>query len=339
MVRKYSGPLQKGKRSAYVPGGRKNKPRRHFAKLAKKTPLSNRQYTQVKQIIKGRKEIKFGTFYEYDNLGGYDGQLTNPIINPVVFPFVNAPQSDSAAFTILQTGFNLNAPSITMNNDVAGSVHKIGGYHMAKGDTSTTRDGDYMRLHSHKVMINISMLNNVTDNENVESDYPLKFQIYQIRAKQLPQGTSPSLTGGLFLGPQNQINGIGDLDCSTFQLQNLYKINREMWHVDASKTFILQNPPLTGLNNNSTTLQSGKRYPTNRRCSFWMNKPKKALRFTNGTSTSGLNLEPENVNLVTYIVVVASRVGQNSTDVATTSNRFANRWQMSTCGISKFVDM
>jgi len=331
MARKYSGPLQKGKRSAKVP---KRAPR--------KRGLNTIEKSQVRKIIKNRKEIKFGTFYEYDNLGAYDGQLTNPVINPVVFPSVNAPQSECAAFTILQTGFNLNAPSIALNNDVGGAVNKIGGYHMARSTSvanSTTRDGDYMRLHSHKVMINISMIHNDNTSENIESDYPLKFQVYQIRAKQLPQGTSPSLSGGLFLGPQNQIAGISDIDCSIFQLQNLYKINTENWHVDKTKTFILQNPPLTGQNNQSTTLQSGKRYPTTRSCSFWMHKPKKDLRFTNSTSTTGLNLEPENVNLTTYIVVIASRLGQKSTDVADTEHKFANRWQMSTCGISKFVDM
>lgn len=329
-ARKYAGPLQPGKRSAYVPGTRKR------TKTTKKG-LNSTEKSQVKKIIKGRKEIKFGTFFEYDNLGTYAAPNYNQVITPRVFPFINAPVADAAGFTILQTGYNLNAVSNAMNAAVGGSVNPIGGYHMLKGDTSTTRDGDYMRLQSHRVNLRINMLRNSQSTLQVENQYPLKFQIYLVRPKQLPSGYASSLSSGIFTGPQNQIVGIADIDASVFQLSKLFKINRDQWHLDKKKTFILQNPASAGAAETASTPNVGPRYPTAHSCSFWLHKPKKELRFTNTTSATGLSNEPENLNLTSYIIVVATRIGDNGDN--DTTNSYADRWTLATNGVSKFVDM
>jgi hypothetical protein len=213
--RKYSGPLVPGTTSVRQFNRRVRRTARGRPIIRrlknKKSGLTNFARTQVKSIIKARKEIKFGTFFEYDNLGSTAAPVYNSIITPRVFPFVNAPVADAAGYTILQTGYNLNSVSTAMNTEVAGSVNPIGGYHMAKGDTSTTRDGDYMRLQSHRVNLRINMLKNAKSTLQVENQYPLKFQIYLIRPKQLPSGYSPSLVNGLFLGPQNQMVGINTI--------------------------------------------------------------------------------------------------------------------------------
>lgn len=340
--RKYSGPLVPGTTSTRqfnrrVPRRVKGKRVRYFAKTAKKAPLSNKQRSQVRQIIKGRKEIKFGTFFEYDNLGTTAAPNYNQVITPRVFPFINAPVADAAGFTILQTGYNLNAVSTAMNSSVAGSVNPIGGYHMLKGDTSTTRDGDFMRLQSHRVNLRINMLKNAKSTLQVENQYPLKFQVYLVRPKQLPSGYAASLSAGIFIGPQNQIVGIADIDASVFQLSNLFKINKDQWHLDKLKTFILQNPSSPGATDAEATTYVGPRYPTSRSCSFWLHKPKKDLRFTNTTSATGLSNEPENLNLTSYIIVVATRIGDNGDN--DTTNSYADRWTLATNGVSKFVDM
>lgn len=110
MPRKYSGPLMPGKKSAYVKGARKNKPRRAKSKVG----LNTVEKKQVKNIVASRKELKYTNYwYNYDNYNPANYTATQlPMLTAgITLPNVYDVGNGTSTLIGLQTGAYLNSAS------------------------------------------------------------------------------------------------------------------------------------------------------------------------------------------------------------------------------------
>lgn len=339
MPRKYSGPLMPGKKSAYVKGARKNKPRRAKSKVG----LNTVEKKQVKKIVASRKELKYTNYwYNYDNYNPANYTATQlPMLTAgITLPNVYDVGNGTSTLIGLQTGAYLNSASTQLDAALTAAgqgnvMNALGGYGMPIGDTSTSRDGNYAYFHSGKVTLQINSIvasgNGGTVNDSIS---PLCFRIIHVRAKKDAAGITPSLSGDLFRDMVNNNQGFMS-DMTLRQLMTDFSFNRDRFQVQKDIKFKLSEPVQPGYAGNSANQPiRNLPYPTQKTVTLWLDKPKKKLRFNTTDNSLTNQFEPLNYDFVSYIFVLCCREQTTNGEYSST----VKRWTLTTQGQTKFRD-
>ena len=338
MPRKYHGPLQPGKRSAYVKGTRANKKRTH-----RRTGLNKIEKKQVKSIIAKRKELKYTNYwYNYDfyDPSQYTATQLQELTGGITLPNVYDVNNGTATILGLQTGAYLNSASSQLDAALTAAgqgniMNPLGGYGMPQGDTAQSIDGNYAYFHSGRVNLQINSIvasgNGGTVNDSVS---PLCFRVIHVKAKTDAAGTTPSLTGDLFGDMANKNAGFMS-DMTLRQLMNDYGFNRDRFHVCKDIKFKLQEPVQPGYAGNAANQPiRNYSYPSQKNITLWLDKPKKKLRFNSTDNNLTNQFEPLNYDFVNYIFVICCREQTTNGEYSST----VKRWNLTTQGQTKFRD-
>ena len=335
MPRKYAGPLQPGKRSAYVKGARKNRRRRP---AAKKGGLNKIEKKQVKGIIAARKELKYCPNWRnhdhYDPANYSDTQLA-PILASTILPNVFDVGNGVTSIVGFQTGnyLNSNSQQLDANLVAAGQnpcMYALGGYGMERGDTSTTIDGNEVYFNSGKINFQINTV--VTTTSSIDPMVnPLCYRVLHVKCKKDAAGVTPSTSGQLFRDMTNDNAGFMS-DMTQRQLFHDYGINRQRFIVLKDMKFKLsqQLAPTLGANVNQPV--PNYPYASQKNFTLYLDRPKKKLRM--GEADNGTNnyFEPNNYDYVHYIYVICCREQINSGSFSQTGKA----WTITTQGQSTY---
>ena len=340
--RKYAGPLQPGKRSAYVKGTRAGKRRPKSAPA--KRGLNKVEKKQVKAIIANKKEFKYSPkFINYDN---YDPALYTDFQRPITVGATTLPNVYSAANnTVTIVGFQMGQYANTASSQLdaaltaAGTnpcMNQLGGIGMENGIDQTNIIGDYALLHSSKVNFQINTSPQGGNADNVaETVSPMIFRVIHVSCKQDQAGITPSLSGDLFRDMTNENKGLMS-DMTLKQLMTDYNLNRERFHVHKDFKFKLSEPvepDYAGTTANQNVLNLP--YPTQKNFSLWMPKPKKKLRFSDTDNGLTNAYEWLNADFVSYVFILCCREQNTGGNYSST----LKRWTCSTQGQTKYRDV
>lgn len=358
-------------RSAYTHGGRGGKIVLKSTakgvtlstKKPKKRGLKNVEKRQVKKIIDNRRETKYGTFFQFDIRNAHpanpDGSILSgdPLGNTGSVPGTQG--ANALCCQVLQTGAYLTPSCTGVNTAFAtsGSVEPctcIGGYSMPgqAGGFSEIQslDGYYAHAQSQRVDFIISMNTLVNEAQLDRTYFPTEFRVLVVRAKPHAESQTSSLGSALFLNNQGGKLGLTSGSAvagliSPYQIMNNLKVNPGQWTKTNEWKFTLINPSEPDLEINLGTspdnnvlnqfqLQRGTAHAHEKKISFYLDKPKKKLKFSTRNDVNLNNYEPVNYDFNNYIVILASQgnVSQNGGGTA-------NGWSVMTGGCSKFKDM
>ena len=319
----------------------KAKPKRKKAK--KKKGLNEVERQQVKKIISNRKESKYcPNWYQYDDFENTGDYIQPAITATGTLPGIYNAGNLACSVVGLQMGEYLTTASTEVNTLLgAGTISKLGGIGMERGDSSTTIDGDYAYMKSCKLQLRI------TANSLGEQGYedcqclPLEFRLIQVRPKaNTPSGTTPSLVSSLFVDNTNAPEGLGASGSVTEIMCN-WRLNRNQYEVVKDIKFQLQNVmqpsiPTQGGPSISQTLPPGQSFPNTKDIELWMNNPKKKLRFNQNDSGTSY-FEPTNYQFQEYVIILAARryINQGAPVFKPLSTKF---WQVRVNGMTKYID-
>lgn len=343
MPRKYSGPLQPGKRSAYVKGTNARKKRRYV----KKVGLNKVEKAQVKDIVKDKKEPLYcERWYRYDDAPDYADFLQKPLIGSTpILPIYNGTYQSASAL-ILQAGEYLNQTSVDVNAQYANTVYPMGGLGMDRGTDANDIVGNYAYMNSRKVNLQINAVP-FFDNGNASNKFyrPLQFRVLHITMK--PSRLNlPNMLTALFIDQMGKRIGLQTVG-SVKDLMYDWEINKDQFTVHKDFRITLQQTPVSPVAptsfQQSTPLlgqvfDQGPRHPSQHNFSFWLERPKKKLRFA--VNDNGINnaFEPVNANLQDYVIVFCTRYETcgNPDAMNGVGPQTADQWQVRMSGVTKF---
>lgn len=345
MPRKYSGPLQKGKRSAYVKGTRVNQNRRR--RYVKKVGLNKVEKKQVKAIVKAKKETLFcDKWYRYDDAADYGDFLQKPIVGgPTLLPIYNG-SAQAATGVILQAGHYLNDTSTIVNQQYSNMVYPLGGLGMERGVDNDDITGNFAYMNSRQIHLQINAVPFPDDATDKLNKYyrPLQFRVLHITMK-ASHLNLPNMLNALFIDQMGNRIGL-DESGSVKDLMYDWKINTDQFTVRKDFKIKLQQTPV-----NPATLQvsggpptagqvfdQGPRHPSQYNCSFWLDRPKKKLRFATTDNGTNNNYEPLNANLQDYVLVFCTRYETcgNPGALNNVGVQTADQWQVRVSGTTKY---
>lgn len=345
MPRKYAGPLQPGKKSAYV---RKSE-----------DTLSKQERKEVKEIIAVKKEVRYcNKWYFYDDYAGASGNLQLTRTNPVTLPGINPFGSNACNMLGFQTGEYLNPESSSINTQVgAGTMVPLGGYGMQQGTDSTDIIADYAYLQSAKVDLQITALPWNTNQSDLYSAgmSGIQFRVIHAQAKQIQTGVSPSYAEAFFWDRTHDKVGLTMVGTCK-EIMNDFHFNTDQFVIHHDVKFRLTQPQNPGgldtqLIQSNTSATATKEvytnqgfqgqatnptYPCSKNVSFWMPKIKKKIRFSEGDDTTTNAFEPTNVNFVNMIFIIACRVNQQQ--LLPDNNSVRGAWSVKASGETRYRD-
>jgi len=223
MARLYHGPLQPGKRSAYVKGSRKNSrrkgrtPGRLLPSRARFSRSRLALTTAVSRVLQNNAESKFK---------GFEVECSEPVaipaaVQPISYHFFNTGKSLAATL-----------PEFT----------PLDMFRFAQGDGNAERIGNSMYIKNGMIHMNIQTLPK-TELATISGDQPLiEFRLMMVKANRKfnPLGEFPDPGESLFLTPGNNSFGYDDTQAThNFKLQ---PINKRKWLVYCDKRFTLSYP-------------------------------------------------------------------------------------------------
>ena len=272
MPRKYSGPLQRGKRSAYVPGTRMNKTKAFYAKRIqrrfrktrsyKPTTAFTRQMTKYNNLNCEKKIMSMNNYLNGPGSAGYLQDL--PCIGLNNAGLTN----DALTCVVLQTGRQLTQLNSTLNTNVGGTVcTAMDGFSVLPGSGLNQLIGAYAKITSTYMNLNITMdpLNTTSTDASLDSSLPHQFRLIQVKARrdkmvspgaQIASYGVPSLSTNLFRDELGRAKGVLS-DCAT-QDPFTWFINKQFWTVLKDERFTLTTPTVLGP---STT--ASRAFPSN----------------------------------------------------------------------------
>ena len=230
-VRKYSGPLQPGSRSAYVPGTRRNYTRkvaaskiqrafRSYKSRPSRLRVSTSRATVTKMIAKSINNLAENKFQ------GYTGDCLQPQAKPA--------GAQPISYHLLNTGGPLSGlPLFTPMNL----------YNFPQGDGNTERNGNYLYLKKTHLKLEIQMLPTsvAAPLQTLNSVTEFRLMIVKANRKYNKLGNSPVPDNSLFLNTQNDQFGLDDVNSTTF-VNMQQPINKRKWLVYMDQRFTLSPP-------------------------------------------------------------------------------------------------
>ena len=291
MPRKYAGPLQKGKKSAYVPKRKKSKPKA-------KPGLNTHERTQVKKMIKGQREVFYLETVQYALGQGVQSNLHKHQITPH--------SCFGSANKITMVGL-LSADTFTsIGNDVNGNATYTGGVrlHLTGGcnfnhlnnipDKKLDGDMAYMKSHLQKIKIHARTLWPSNDSQTQDKLIPLCFRVLVVQVNgNKPAGNFPSFTNvgstgspSLFRDRFNTKKGIDD-PLLPYEFTNGLRVDTKAFKVVRDINFKLSNPILfknsTTTNDQHNSTNANLQYPATKELDLWLPQPKRPVKYDRGT--------------------------------------------------------
>lgn len=216
VARKYAGPLQPGKKSAYVPGTRKNRGyRRRLPPRLKSGSSSYTRSMKSSDKLKAFGEIKLSPLRPVDNQA--------PIrMNPLGGP--------APVFGLRY----LIGPALTQFPNYT----PLQGMTWARGDAADQRIGNYMYLKKVNLTMEINM--NQVGETNAG---PRRFRviIFKTRRYATPTGTTKDPDKTLMLDTAGESFGVADATKAMIDFSHQLT-NKRVYQVIKDHSFILQNP-------------------------------------------------------------------------------------------------
>ncbi len=344
-IRKYAGPLQPGRRSAYVKGGRRNVMRRRNAARKIQGAFRKRRYKPsaafTKQMNKYNNincEKKIMSMNNYLNGPGSAGYLQDlPCVGLNNAGLTN----DALTCVVLQTGRQLTQLNAAINTSVGGTVATaMDGFSVLSGSGINQLIGAYAKITSTYLNLNITMdPSTYGDGEQqnaLDACLPHQFRIIQVKARrdkmvspgaQIASYGVPSLSTNLFRDELGRAKGLLS-DCAT-QDQFTWFVNKQFWTILKDERFTLTQP-----NNNLSNLSGVSPNVANHKSArfkkYWLPKPKTKVRFE-GNSVDGLiKEEPVDFNYVVHTVILCKN--------SSSGERASNHWSVQANGATAFID-
>lgn len=347
-IRKYAGPLQPGRKSAYVKGGRRNVMRRRNAARKIQGVFRKRRYKPTaaftKQMNKYNNlncEKKIMSMNNYLNGPGSAGYLQDlPCVGLNNAGLTN----DALTCVVLQTGRQLTQLNAGLNTSAGGNVvTAMDGFSVLTGSGINQLIGSYAKITSTYLNLNITMDPElVVDSDQSALDVlcPHQFRIIQVKARrdkmvspgaQVASYGVPSLSTNLFRDELGRAKGLLS-DCAT-QDQFTWFVNKQFWTILKDERFTLAAPMLN--QRSTTTFNSGispavHQHKSARFKKYWLPKPRTKVRFE-GNSVDGLiKEEPVDFNYVVHTVILCKNTSSGE--------RASNHWSVQANGATAFID-
>lgn len=293
MARKYSGPLQPGRRSAYVPGTRRTY-RKKMSYAATRIQRAYRRYKyqkvdkRIQKVLNSTGENKFQ---------GFSGACLPPVpkpagTQPISYHFLNSGVSLAASLPEYATPMSL--------------------FRFPQGDGPTERNGNSLYIKQSYIKGEIQMLPVIGD-ASMTNNSAVEFRMLLVKAnrKYNPLYVSPDPGGSLYLDTQNSEFGYDGTVASTFLNMN-QPINKRRWVVMCDKKFTLS-PPSVILDQVSDVSLQNPKYAIKKR--FRLKLPVfKKCHFAGNSANS-----PENVD--TQWLFILQAVNSAYCNVGTTAPR------------------
>ncbi len=333
---------KKAAKKAYKPSAS-----RGGAAMKNSKGLNTKEKKEVKDIIAKKKEILYcDRWFRYDDAVDYEDYLQKPLIGTAtLLPIYNGTYQ-AATGLILQAGEYLNPTSSQINAQYSNMVYPMGGLGMERGDTNTDITGNFAYMNSRKVNIQINAVPFVDNGAAANKFYrPLQFRVLHVTMKSA-RLNYPNMLTALFLDQAGERVGLNESG-SVKDLMYDWDINRDQFtvHKDfklklnqtptapTSPTATVQSTPLLG-----QVFDSGPRHASQFNCGFWLERPKKKLRFAVTDNNVDNSFEPVNANLQDYIIILCTRYETcgNPDAMNGVGPQTADQWQVRMSGTTKY---
>jgi len=275
-----------------------------------KTGLNRVEKSQVRQIIKQRKEVYYVPAYQYccaraSSSGFLQGALAS----------ANCFGGNKISTAGLTVG---NTPGAISNsvNASGTKLYPTGGIKLSDGSNvlypSCPIAGNKALVKSMLCKIRISATNIASVNNDINGIKPIDFRcvVFKIKAGSRPAGLVPSLITGATSAPsmfKNTLNEDVGLDDTVvpFDFEQL-RLNTESLEVLRDFKFKLMNPVSASSTSPGADgyaiINNQNPLPTTKDLSFWLPTPKRPITYDS-------DYKPENWDYRTYVMVFASRQG------------------------------
>lgn len=340
-IRKYAGPLQPGKRSAYVKGGRRNAMRRPYAAKKIQRAFRKRRYKPsaafTKQMNKynnincEKKIMLMNNYLNGPTAQGYLQDIDGVGLN-------NAGLINNAlTCVVLQTGRQLTDENTVLPT---GCVKLMDGYSCLNGTLPGRLIGQYAKITSSYINLNITMDPQVSTSSSASLDasLPHQFRLIQVKAKranmvnpglQVASVGVPSIATNLFRNEEGLSRGIND----SVATQDIFTwfINKQFWTVLKDERFTLTAPNL--FQGDTETRYIAPNVSTNKATRFkkyWLPKPKNKVIFRSNTVDGVARNEIVDYNYVVHTIILCKNTSAGE--------RASNHWSVQANGATAFID-
>jgi len=359
MPRKYSGPLQPGKRSAYVPKKRANRRRRPRSAPSRIRGLNKTEKKQTRQIAKravnaGKESIYCKYWIDYDTHAATSLYAQPMIGATAILPNIYDPANGAATCITFQTGQFLTPNSVTLNSNMGGNcAFPLGGmkYLPAMLDSEHGIMGDYAHFQSGQISLAI-YADPIEQYELNDSTFaPLDFRVLHVKIKGKYLQNDSTLYEKLFKDTENYEVGLSmvgstktlrhdsriNTDCVTVLHDIRFKLNNQTKPTTNQQMAIQGNTLAATANGGSASRPS---YPAAKYLKLWTENPKKKIRWSDSTSATN-DYEPVNWNFNEYVIItcVRDQTYNGSTGGVTPANNTSRMWRAAATGITKVKDM
>lgn len=237
MPRKYAGPLQPGKRSAYVPGTRRNRTRASAARSIQSAWRRYKSQPSRLRVSASRYRLNKAIARQINTMSENKFQGFNVICaNPESKPAGVQPIS----YHFFNTGTTLTSAANSMFNP-------MNLFSFPKGDDNNQRNGDYMYLKKVHLKMELQMLpfSSTVPLDAESSTTEFRLMIVKANRKYNKLGESPVAGNSLFLDTENGQFGFGVPGgvSTTSTFANMRQpINKRKWLVYKDMRFTLSTP-------------------------------------------------------------------------------------------------
>lgn len=313
MPRKYAGPLQPGKRSAYVKGSRTRKtytkssrPSRFASAGSKKQSLVNRTVAKVMGKISENKVNEITRV-----IHGLPGPINSSITytNPTYV----------AGYC---TG---NKPAGWSSGLVSGANQylDLDGFTFPQGTGAAERIGDYMYAKRTTLQLNIMMLNNI-DINRIASAYRFRLVLFRPKTRVRTPNNPADPTTDLFISTTGESFGHGT--STSVEFNDLWQgiLNKKDYSILKDSKFML-NCPASQMSNDPGQVK--RMVPLGGAVSkdFLFRIPyNKKLKFDNVSN------RPEDLNQATGLLIFAQAVGDHKQN--------SEQFEVNLQGLTSFLD-
>jgi len=279
-----------------------------------KTGLNRVEKSQVRQIIKQRKEVYYVPAYQYcASRASSSGFLQGALASASCF----------GGNLISTVGLTVGNTPGSISNSVNASGTKLyptGGIKLSDGSNalypSCPIAGNKALVKSMLCKIRISATNIGTITNDINGIKPINFRcvVFKIKAGSRPAGLVPSLITGSTSAPsmfKNTLNEDVGLDDTVvpFDYEQL-RLNTESLEVLRDFQFKLMNPVSASSTSPGSdgyaVINNQNLLPTTKDLSFWLPTPKRPITYDS-------DYKPENWDYRTFVMVFAVRQGTQDT--------------------------
>lgn len=334
--RKFSGPLLPGTKSVRVyetkkaRAARLKKQRyksRSYKSSYKPTPSFERQMKKYNNINCEKKIMPMNNYLNGAASAGYLQDI--PCVGLNNAGLVN----DALTCVVLQTGRQETTENATLPTGV---VKLMDGYSNLNGTVENRLIGQYAKLTSTYMNINITMDPLATSNGNdaFNGALPHQFRLIQVKAKRnkmvnpglaVPNTGHPNIGTNLFRNEEGNARGINS-DCATQDIFTWF-VNKQFWIVLKDERFTLNTPTTTSVNVFPTTVSQHK---SSRFKKYWLPKPKDKVIFRSHTVDGIGRNEIIDYDYVTHTIILCKNTSSGE--------RPSNHWSVQANGATAFID-